>query len=185
MLGIRIRPATVADAAAIAAIHRDARAATMPYLPPQRRTLAEVTRWVAEVVLRESRVWVAVRPAADGAAADGAVTDGPAADGAAADGAEEVIGYAALEGELLDKLYLRPDLRRRGVGTLLLDELARHSPGGLTLHVFELNSEARAFYRRHGFTVVGHGDGSGNMEGLPELTLRREPGRPGAGDAVV
>ena len=171
MLGIRIRPATVADAAAIATIHRDARAATMPYLPPQRRTLAEVTRWVAEVVLRESRVWVAVRPAADG----------PAADGAAADGAEEVIGYAALEGELLDKLYLRPDLRRRGVGTLLLDELARHSPGGLTLHVFELNSEARAFYRRHGFTVVGHGDGSGNMEGLPELTLRREPGRPGAG----
>ena len=159
MDAVRIRPATVTDAAAVAAIHRDARAAAMPYLPPQRRTLDEVTRWVAEVVLRESRVWVAVR----------------AADGAAADGAEEVIGYAALEGELLDKLYLRPDLRRRGVGSLLLDELARHSPGGLTLQVFELNTEARAFYRRHGFTVVGRGDGSGNMEGLPELTLRREP----------
>jgi ribosomal protein S18 acetylase RimI-like enzyme len=156
--GIRIRPATVADAAAIAGIHRDARAATMPYLPPQRRTPAEVTRWVTEIVLRESRVWVAVR--------------------AAVDGAEEVIGYAALEGELLDKLYLRPDLRRLGVGTLLLDELRRQSPGGLTLHVFELNTEARAFYRRHGFTVVGRGDGSGNMEGLPELILRW------SGDAV-
>ena len=168
MDGIRIRPATVADAAAVAAIHRDSRAATMPYLPPQRRTPAEVTRWVEEVVLRESRVWVAVRTA---------------------DGAEEVIGYAALEGELLDKLYLRPDLRRLGVGTLLLDELRRHSPGGLTLHVFELNTEARAFYRRHGFTVVARGDGSGNdgsgnMEGLPELTLRWSPDRGGAADAV-
>ena len=118
----------------------------MPYLPPQRRSHEQVTRWVAEVVLQECRTWVAVR-------------------------GTEVLGYASLEGDVLEHLYLLPDVRRQGVGTLLLDEVKRNSPGGLRLHVFEQNVEARAFYQRHGFTVLAAGDGSDNMENLPDLTL--------------
>ena len=37
--------------------------------------------------------------------------------------------------------------------------------------MFEQNTEARAFYQRNGFTVLATGDGSGNMENLPDLTL--------------
>ncbi|MFG3113546.1 GNAT family N-acetyltransferase [Streptomyces sp. NPDC048197] len=123
----------------------------MPYLPPQRRTHEEVTYWIREIVLPESHTLVAVRD-------------------------EEIVGYAAVCGELLDQLYLRPDLRRTGIGSRLLGAAREHSPGGLTLHVFQLNAEARAFYAHHGFRVVGTDDGSGNMENLPALTLRWTPG---------
>ncbi|WP_327068646.1 GNAT family N-acetyltransferase [Kitasatospora sp. NBC_01302] len=147
---ITIRPAGPADAAEIATVHMTSRAATMPYLPPQRRTHDQVTRWAEDVLLRECRTWVAVRGA-------------------------EVLGYAALAGDLLEHLYLRPAVRRQGIGSLLLDEVRRHSPAGVSLHVFEQNTDARAFYERHGFTVVAATDGSGTMEKLPDLTLRWTP----------
>lgn len=143
---VELRLATPADAAAIAHIHMSSRAETMPYLPPQKRNHEQVTRWAAEVLLEECRTWVAVR-------------------------GTEVLGYAGLESDVLEYLYLLPDVRRQGIGTLLLDEVKRNSPGGLRLQVFEQNTEARAFYQRNGFTVLATGDGSGNMENLPDLTL--------------
>jgi len=146
----RIRFAEAADAAVIARIHMTSRSATMPYLPPQKRSHEQVTRWVRDVLLEQCRIWVAARHA-------------------------EIIGYAALDGEMLEHLYLRPDARRQGIGTLLLDEVRRHSPGGVSLHVFQQNAEARAFYERHGFTVVETGDGDRNMEKLPDMTLRWTP----------
>ncbi|UZJ34258.1 GNAT family N-acetyltransferase [Streptomyces endophytica] len=122
----------------------------MPYLPPQRRSHGEVTYWIREIVLPESHTLVAVQ-------------------------GEEILGYAAVRGELLDQLYLRPDVRRTGIGSRLLGAAREHSPDGLTLHVFQLNVAARAFYAHHGFRVVGTDDGSGNMENLPALTLRWTP----------
>ena len=59
--------------------------------------------------------------------------------------------------------------------TLLLDEVRRHSPDGVSLHVFQQNTEARAFYGRHGFAVVDTSDGDRNMENLPDMTLRWTP----------
>ncbi|HUN37702.1 MAG TPA: GNAT family N-acetyltransferase, partial [Trebonia sp.] len=91
----RIRFAVEADAAVIARIHMASRSATMPYLPPQERSHEQVTRWVRDVLLRQCRIWVAVRDA-------------------------EIMGYAALDGDMLEDLYLRPDVRRQGIGTLLL-----------------------------------------------------------------
>ncbi|MET7637128.1 GNAT family N-acetyltransferase [Streptomyces sp. NPDC005438] len=152
-----VRPASSADAAQLAHVHRISRAVTMPYLPPQVRDHQEVTRWFEEVVLPTSRVWVAVR-------------------------GDQVLGYAALKGDVLEQLYLRPEVRRRGIGTLLLDEVRRHSPGGLSLRVFQWNTDARAFYAHHGFRLLATSDGhgpEGNMERLPDATLRW-PGRAGA-----
>ncbi len=123
----------------------------MPYLPPQSHTADEVTGWVRDVVLHDCRTWVATR-------------------------GTRIVGYAALQGEVLDQLYLRPDVLRQGVGTRLLETVKRHSPTGVTLHVFARNTGARAFYARHGFTVLAEGDGSGTMEGLPDMTLCWRPG---------
>lgn len=146
-----VRRATSADADAIAHVHMASRAATMPYLPPQKRGHAEVAAWVRDLVLpRCPTTWVAVH-------------------------GERIDGYAVLDGDLLDHLYLRPDARRQGIGTLLLAEARRHSPEGLTLHVFALNTGARAFYAARGFTVTATSDGSANMEHLPELTMRWTP----------
>ncbi|MEU5213260.1 GNAT family N-acetyltransferase [Streptomyces sp. NPDC020742] len=147
---LTLRPAVASDAPAIATVHQESRRVAMPYLPPQRHTHDEVTHWIRACVLPESRTVVATR--------------GP-----------EVLGYATLRGELLDQLYLRPDVRRTGIGTRLLAEVRRLSPQGLTLHVFQLNAEARAFYAHHGFRVTAEDDGSANMENLPQLTLRWTP----------
>ena len=149
-----IRPAASTDAEEIAAIHLASRAVAMPFLPPQERIWGEVVWWIEHMVLAECRVWVAVRGA-------------------------ETVGFAALDGDMLDQLYLRPDVRRQGVGTLLLEEVRRHSPEGLSLTVFEQNTAARAFYERHGFTVLDVNDGSRTMENLPEMTLRWAPGTAG------
>ncbi|MGW3568603.1 GNAT family N-acetyltransferase [Streptomyces sp. NPDC000941] len=91
----------------------------------------------------------------------------------------EIIGYAALDGDMLEHLYLRPDVRRQGIGTLLLDAVRRHSPDGVSLHVFQQNTDARAFYERHGFTVIDINDGDRNMENLPDMTLRWIPNSAG------
>jgi ribosomal protein S18 acetylase RimI-like enzyme len=99
---------------------------------------------------RQCRTWVAVRDA-------------------------QIMGYAALDGDMLEDLYLLPDARRQGIGTLLLDEVRQHSPDGVSLFVFQANTEARAFYERHGFTVFDTSDGDRNMENLPDMTLRWTP----------
>jgi len=154
---IVVRAAGTADAAAIAQVHIRSREVTMPYLPPRKRSDAEVVRWVHNVVLAEAAVWVAE------------------------DGDGTVVGYAAVEGEWLEHLYLLPDARRRGIGTRLLAAAKAHRPQGLDLHVFQRNTDARAFYARHGFTVVDLNDGSRNMEHEPDMTLRWTPVTNGTG----
>jgi ribosomal protein S18 acetylase RimI-like enzyme len=148
--GTSVREALPRDAAAIAHVHIASREATMPYLPPRRRTDQQVEAWVRDVVLPGSRVWVAE--------ADGAV-----------------VGYAALKDGTLDALYLLAGARRLGIGTLLLERAREASPAGLDLFVFQRNTDARAFYARHGFTVVDTNDGSRNMENEPDMTMRWEP----------
>ncbi|WP_354637727.1 GNAT family N-acetyltransferase [Kitasatospora camelliae] len=145
-----VRLAEERDAAEIALIHRTSRTETMPYLPPSTRSHEQVTVWVRDVVMRQGPTWVAERGG-------------------------RILGFAAVDGDLLAHLYLRPEVLRQGVGTLLLDEVKRHRPDGVSLYVFQQNTRARAFYQRHGFTVVATGDGSGNMEKLPDLTLRWSP----------
>jgi ribosomal protein S18 acetylase RimI-like enzyme len=142
-----IREARPEDATAVAHVHVTSREATMPYLPPRRRTDAEVTAWVRDIVLPGSAVWVAEE--------DGAV-----------------VGYAAVQDGVLDALYLLPQARRRGIGTALLARAKAHSPTGLTLFAFQRNTDARAFYEHHGFTLVDTNDGSRNMEHEPDLSMR-------------
>lgn len=149
----RIRAAEEADAAEIAQVHMSSRTSTMPYLPPQKRNHEQVTQWVRDVVLEQCDTWVAVRDA-------------------------EIVGYAALDGDVLEHLYLRPEARREGIGTCLLKEVKRCSPGRVVLHVFQQNTDARAFYERHGFTTIETTDGYRNMEKLPDLTLRWVPAAP-------
>jgi GNAT superfamily N-acetyltransferase len=149
----RIREAVPGDAAAIAHVHVTSREATMPYLPPRKRSDAEVEAWVRDIVLPGAAVWVAERD-------DGLV-----------------VGYAAVEDGVLDALYLLPEARRQGIGTRLLARAKEHSPTGLTLFAFQRNTDARAFYTHHGFTLVDTNDGSRNMENEPDLSMRWLPRR--------
>ncbi|MFE2524686.1 GNAT family N-acetyltransferase [Streptomyces sp. NPDC059382] len=144
---VRLRGATAADAQAVTEVFLASRAAAMPYLPRvhgDEDTLA----WITHVVLPDSTVWVAE------------------------DEHGELLGFASLEGTELDHLYLRPDALRRGIGSRLLELVRGASPEELTLHVFQRNTGARAFYERHGFVAVDFNDGSRNEEKEPDATYR-------------
>ena len=68
-----------------------------------------------------------------------------------------ILGIAALfrPQNFLHSLYV--DERERGVGKALLDHIAAHTEGPLSLKVQAPNVRAQAFYRREGFLCTEHG----------------------------
>ncbi|MFD6276110.1 GNAT family N-acetyltransferase [Streptomyces sp. NPDC060209] len=144
---VRLRAATAEDAEEITRVFLASRAAALPGLlrvHSDEETLARITH----VVLPDSRVWVA---------------EGEAG---------ELLGFASLDGDELDQLYLRPDTLRRGIGTQLLERVKEASRGEVSLYTFQRNSAARAFYERHGFVAVAYDDGSRNEEEEPDVLYR-------------
>jgi GNAT superfamily N-acetyltransferase len=116
------------DEGAVASVwHRSGRAAYV-YLPKWQAFEAhEARRVFREVILPSCDVWVAAMGAG-------------------------VVGFLALKGSYVDRLYVDPSEQRRGFGTRLVEHAKRCQPFGLWLHTV-----ARAFYERHGFTVVRFG----------------------------
>ena len=145
---VRFRAASPADAPAITAVFLASRAATMPYLP-RLHSDEDTLAWITHVVLAESRVWVAEQQPGGG-----------------------IVGFAALTGAELEHLYLHPDVLRQGIGTKLLHQVREVCPHELTLHVFQRNFRARAFYEARGWEAVEFNDGSRNEENEPDATYR-------------
>jgi GNAT superfamily N-acetyltransferase len=86
-----------------------------------------------------------------------------------------VVGYAALDGDMLDAIYVEPDAQGRGLGTALLERAKQLRPDGLRLWVFQKNEAARRLYERHGFRLVELTDGAGNMEREPDALYEWTP----------
>ncbi|MFX0592859.1 N-acetyltransferase family protein [Melissospora conviva] len=145
-----IRRADLSDADAITEVFLASRAAAMPYLP-RLYDDAQTRAWIVHVVLPGCATWVAESPAG------------------------EILGFAALDGDVLEHLYLRPDVRRQGIGTALLAQVRQAAPGRLSLRVFTRNTAARSFYQRHGFRPVDEDDGSRNEENEPDMTYAWQP----------
>lgn len=77
----------------------------------------------------------------------------------------QVIGFVGLSGEYVEGLFVRADMRGRGVGRQLLD-YAKSLRQALRLHVYLKNRRALAFYRREGFAA--------EAESTDEATGERE-----------
>jgi GNAT superfamily N-acetyltransferase len=122
----------------------------MEYLPAL-YTYEQTAWWVEHVMCPESELWVAERNGVP-------------------------VGFAALQGDWLDHLYVEPSAQGRGVGEALLAK-AKRRRSELHLRVFEQNTGARAFYERSGFALVSASDGSDNEERLPDLHLTWRSGR--------
>jgi ribosomal protein S18 acetylase RimI-like enzyme len=69
----------------------------------------------------------------------------------------EVVGMLALDGRLIDQLFVAVEAQRTGVGTALVRKAMERSPEGLVLFTFRKNLPARAFYEKHGFAIVRFG----------------------------
>jgi GNAT superfamily N-acetyltransferase len=144
-----IRAARVADAAAVAALHRRARE---PWA-------AFIDEWEPPGV----RVW-AERLAGD--EAETSVFD---------DG--DVRGFVSVAGDEVRALYVDPPSHRRGMGAALLAHVAaeRRAAGdrSLVLWVFAANERARAFYAACGWTAEPSTLAPDPVTGVPEIRYRR------------
>jgi GNAT superfamily N-acetyltransferase len=69
----------------------------------------------------------------------------------------DVVGYIALKGTYIDRLYVDPSMQRMGCGTELLNFAKKLSPGGLHLQMHQRNHRGRAFSEKHGFSAVRFG----------------------------
>ena len=69
----------------------------------------------------------------------------------------DVVGFVAICGSYIDRMYVNPIDQGCGVGTALLEKARELSPAGLELHTHRANLRARAFYEKHGFLPVRFG----------------------------
>jgi ribosomal protein S18 acetylase RimI-like enzyme len=97
------------------------------------------------------------------------------------EGEEGIIGMAfASQSDpgfvTLYQLYVHPDAQRRGVGSLLVDEIIAAFPDAksLRLEVEPENTSSVAFYAAKGFAQVGRAENCGkDQSGIPALILER------------
>jgi ribosomal protein S18 acetylase RimI-like enzyme len=80
-------------------------------------------------------------------------------------------GFIALTDRHIDQLYIDPLFQRAGIGSALINRALESLPGQVTLHVFEENAPARAFYQKHGF--AGRGRWLNAEEGAIDLLYVR------------
>ena len=139
-----VRPASEGDLGEIAELFIATRRDAVPLMPPTTSDDAGIRDWF-EKNAASKELWVA--------------EDG------------DVVGFAMLDEQWLDALYVGPQRQGAGVGSLLLDVAKAQRPTGFGLWVFASNTPARGFYRRHGFVELEHTDGSGNAERSPDVRM--------------
>ena len=91
----------------------------------------------------------------------------------AVDADDTPLGFIAHDAGKIHMLFVSPDAQGRGVGTALLEHVARDQPE-LRLDVNEQNPAALAFYTAKGFTQVGRSEVDGQGRRFPLLHLARD-----------
>jgi ribosomal protein S18 acetylase RimI-like enzyme len=80
---------------------------------------------------------------------------------------DTVVGILAINGSLINQLYIHINYQEMGVGSRLVNLAKELSPGKLQLFTFEVNKNAQIFYEKHNFKVIGRG--FENEENLPDI----------------
>jgi GNAT superfamily N-acetyltransferase len=66
---------------------------------------------------------------------------------------DHVVGFLAMKGSYIDRMYVDPPKWRNGWGTQLIEFAKSLFPEGLELCTHQENHNARRFYEKHGFTL--------------------------------
>ena len=67
------------------------------------------------------------------------------------------VAFLAMRDDFIDHLYVHPDYQKRGIGKALLNYAHQLSPEHLRLYTLQVNTNARAFYEKYGFTAEKFG----------------------------
>ena len=149
MIGIipNLRPATDADADAVAEV----------YLTSRKELVACAPLVHSDESVRE---WIRHKLIAGGGVTVASV-------------AGVVVGFVAVsrstECSWIDQLYVLPAYTHHGIGTSLLDHVRYELSPPIRLYTFQCNEAARYFYENHGFKPIAYGDGSTNEEHRPDI----------------
>jgi GNAT superfamily N-acetyltransferase len=147
---IKLRRAASADAREVADIYIASRRGAVEFMPTV-HTDDEIRGWIASVLVPNLEVWVA-------------------------EVGGRISGFVALDGEMLDQLFIAPNLQRQGIGDRLLNKAKELSPRRLRLYTFQKNAPARHFYEARGFVAIEFNDGSRNEEQAPDVLYEWTPG---------
>ncbi len=84
----------------------------------------------------------------------------------------EILGFCGVHGDSLEMLFIAPEQRGKGLGSLLT-EYAINELGVTKVDVNEQNQQALGFYQQLGFTVIGRSalDGQGKAYPLLHMAL--------------
>ncbi len=143
-----LRRARLDDVDAIVEIFRDSRAEAMPWLPVL-HTAEDDREFFRRSFAEGHELWVAER-------------DG------------RVAGFAGLDGEFLNQLYVAPAFQRGGIGDALFARAKESMPRGFRWYVFQWNERARRFYEARGGVVIELDD-AGGEEQLPDALYEWRP----------
>ncbi len=150
-VAMKVRPGQTADLEAVLRVWHDTKRATYAFIPQERdRSLDEDRAFFRAHIVPRCALSVAI--------------DG-----------QTLVGFLALDGSYVDRLYVHPDAQKRGVGSALLARAIAFSPDGLSLHTHQRNFGARAFYQKQGFRAVRFGI-SPPPESEPDVEYRWRPG---------
>lgn len=141
---MKVRHSDPADTPALVGIWRRAVLATHDFLAPEH--FDEIGKIIAEAYVPDAQLWVAQDSEA-----------GP-------------VGFMGLTGSHVDSLFVDPDVRGKGIGTMLLAH-ARAMAGALTVDVNEQNAQAVGFYRKMGFEQTGRSELDGDGRPYPLLHM--------------
>ena len=130
---LNIRRMSESESRAVVEVWHTTKKNAYPYLPSeQARTIEEDSRFFHEKILLGCEIWVAEEKG-------------------------RLVGFIAIHGSYLDRLYVLPNVQRVGVGAALIRHAMRLSPTGLELHTHQKNAVARYFYEKLGFVAVRFG----------------------------
>ena len=86
------------------------------------------------------------------------------------DGSFEIVGFAGIDEDRLEMLFIRQDFMRRGAGHFLIGQCIKKY-GVRRVSVNEDNPGAYAFYQKEGFVRVGRSEKDGRGRDFPLLHL--------------
>lgn len=138
------------DEAALIEMWHETKVRAYPYLPTEQSyTLEMDTEFFRQQIAPQCTLWVATA-------------------------GDQLIGFLALDGSTIDRLFIHPDHQREGVGTALIEKAKALSPRALELHTHQQNISGCSFYEKHGFRVARYGT-SGPPESAPDIEYRWRP----------
>ena len=89
------------------------------------------------------------------------------------DAADTVIGFLGFANDAIEALFIDPEHKGRGVGTVLVEHAQHLAVGTLRVDVNEQNDVARKFYESRGFVVVGRSPTDLEGRPFPLLHMKR------------